>query len=175
MSNLTLTQGTVTIESTKKETVADVLSLFKKTKDWLYGIELKNPRNIAIEESRGGFFATGGFSGMGKNSFDTNIERMLPWLSDELQPELLKKLEGAGFRINWVFHDTDPGNNWLVSETVDLYHPSELPFKDVTPAVVDIVHTEHLDFSVKNVMNAFGFSEEEAEEYMFGESNERED
>lgn len=157
------------VESTEKETVENVLSLFKNTKDWLYGIELKD-HNIAIGKSRGGFFATGKFSGTGKNSFDTNIERMLPWLSDELQPELLKKLEGAGFRINWVFHDADPGNNWLVSETVDLYHPSELLFKDVTPAVVDIVHIEHLDFSVKNIMNAFGFSEEEAEEDMFGES-----
>lgn len=185
MANVSDANGYFTIDSKDENAVKAMVYLMELLDCDEYGTYFKdylsdeNMYDKVCEKDDGTYFYGTTFSGTGRWTYETNIERMMKWIEYEAlhfkeDIKIMEYLEDQDYSITFDFVDYECGNEIFYSKIMQVIHHAGRPFTDVE--IKDLAF-EALDLTVVGYASAMGrtFDEAMTELYLWGESLEDQD
>ena len=160
MANISSTFGTITIECDNAKGLEELEKCFEISESWGYYTAVDEIAKYAVK---------GYFYGCGRWSYQTNIERLFDWLSNQKEKLNWKLLEDSNFSITFDYTDEECGMQFIYKATYQLIHKAGNPLpKGIT--MIDEKYEDY-EYNLVNLTTIAGYNFWGEFEVRFGSNN----
>lgn len=149
MANISYAEGVIIFKTPNKATLDAVVDVFHTASRFGYDTTF-NPDEIQISENdKGDTVGVVPFYGSGRWTYATNAERMIPWISDNLDSigkDTLDAVTNSWFKVTLTWREYEFGQSFVASGCA-YYHKHEGRDFDTTVTVIGDESSDDLSVS----------------------------
>ena len=167
MANISSAFGTITIECDNAKGLEELEKCFEISESWDYYTAVEEA--FAEIETIAKYAVKGYFYGCGRWSYQTNIERLFDWLSNQKEKLNWKLLEDSNFSITFDYTDEECGMQFIYKATYQLIHKAGNPL----PEGITMIDKKYEDYeyNLVNLTTIAGYNFWGEFEVRFGSNN----
>lgn len=149
MANISYAEGVIIFTAPNRATLDAVIEVFNTASRFTYDTVFDADEMQVSTNDKGDTVGTVAFYGSGRWSYATNTERMIPWLSenlDSIDAQTLETLTNAWFKVTLAWREYELGQAFVASGCA-YYHKHEGEDFDQTRTVLGDESSDDLSVS----------------------------
>lgn len=159
MANISNVEGAIVFTTENEKALDAIADVFQSADNYLYNTSFDIEAIEVSTNESGNIVGTVPFFGAGRWSYGTNADRMIEWISediDNINEKILNTVTATWFDVTITWREYEVGNSFVANGSVR-YHKNAGETFDKTDTT--FLGGKRSDLSVPS-MNAFGFTAE---------------